>query len=111
MKRYGLPLLCLLFAAPAWAESNLRCAESIIQRGFTFYEVEERCGPPVFEYSRTVYRYPGYLVDVDEWVYELGRNRYRRQLTFENGRLRRIETRSKPKKRLSKRYVSSSFAD
>lgn len=102
------PLLLLLISAAlaaspgARADGNLRCDENLIQRGFTFYEVEERCGPPVFEYSRTDFRFPGYFVNVDEWVYEFGRNRFRRQLTFENGRLRHIETRRKPKRRLAR---------
>ena len=46
------------------------------------------------------YRYPGILVYVDEWIYDLGRNKFRRLLTFENGRLVRIETRDKPRRSL-----------
>ena len=42
------------------------------------------------------YRYPGYTVYVDEWLYDLGRNRFRRLLQFENGRLVRVDVRDKP---------------
>lgn len=59
-------------------------------------EVLERCGEPEFEFGWTDYRYPGLFVRVDRWTYHLGRNQFRRELTFENGRLRDIETRPKP---------------
>ena len=38
----------------------------------------------------------GAFVQVDEWLYDLGSNRFRRLLRFENGRLVDIETRAKP---------------
>jgi len=81
------------------AEAALRCDADLVRRGMTPFEVVERCGPPVYEFGWTDYRYPGFLVRVDEWTYELGEHRFRRQLTFENGRLMRIETRSKPSAR------------
>jgi hypothetical protein len=90
-----LLILGLSSAQPAHAE--LRCASDLVQRGMTTLEVMERCGYPVYEFGWTDYRYPGYLVRVDEWTYDLGENRFRRLLTFENGRLVRIETRRKPK--------------
>lgn len=80
----------------ALAQGKLRCDQRVVSRGFTFYEVAERCGDPIFEYSRIDYRYPGYTVQVDEWTYDLGRNRFRRLLRFENGRLVDIQTRRKP---------------
>ena len=101
LPRMTLLLMLAGLSGVAVAEANLRCDTSMVQRGFTLYEVEERCGPPVYEYRRTDYRYPGYFVDVEEWVYESGRNRFRRQLIFENGRLRFIETRRKPRERLA----------
>jgi hypothetical protein len=63
----------------------------------TPFEVLERCGTPEHELGWMDYRYPGYLVRVDEWLYDLGSNRFRRLLTFENGRLQHIETRDKPR--------------
>ena len=89
-----------LFVVAAWlpaeAFAGFRCDTDLVRRGMTHFEVLERCGEPVFELGWTDFRYPGLFVRVDEWTYELGRNKFRRLLTFENGRLIRIETRSKP---------------
>ena len=76
---------------------EMRCGESLVERGFTPLEVLERCGAPEFEMRWTDYRYPGIWVHVDEWIYHLGSNKFRRLLTFENGRLVRIELRDKPR--------------
>lgn len=84
-----------LWAAPAAA--GFRCDTDLVDRGMTPFEVLERCGAPEHDIGWTDYRYPGLLVRVDEWLYELGSNRFRRLLTFENGRLRHIETRDKPR--------------
>lgn len=79
------------------ASAGMRCDQSVISRGFLTFEVEERCGPPVTAFSRVDYgRYGEPPVYVDEWVYELGSNKFRRLLRFEDGRLRRIETLRKP---------------
>ena len=87
----------LLLAALSVA-ADLRCDQSLVDRGLTPFEVLERCGAPEFEMRFADYRYPGILVHVDEWTYDLGRNKFRRLLTFENGRLVRIEMRGKPKR-------------
>lgn len=97
IRRLAIACVSLLWPFLAAANAQDRCDHSVISRGQTFYEVEERCGAPVAQYSRVDFRYPGYLVHIDEWVYDYGRNRFRRQLTFENGRLRRIEKRSRPR--------------
>jgi hypothetical protein len=76
--------------------AGLRCDTVLVSRGMTPLEVAERCGPPEYQAAFFDYRYPGVLVHVDEWLYHLGSNRFRRLLTFENGRLVRIEIRSKP---------------
>ncbi len=81
---------------PAWAAGSVRCDTDLVARGATFYEVLERCGEPEHEFARVDFRYPGYTVQLDEWTYDRGTNRFRRVLHFENGRLRRIELRSKP---------------
>jgi hypothetical protein len=88
----------ILIVAAAPARAGLRCDRSLVSRGFTHLEVLERCGAPLFEMQFADYRYPGFLVYVDEWTYDLGRNKFRRLLTFENGRLVRIELRGKPKR-------------
>jgi hypothetical protein len=78
------------------AFAGFRCQTELVRRGMTPLEVLERCGAPEYELGWTDFRYPGLFVRVDEWTYDLGRNKFRRQLTFENGRLIRIETRGKP---------------
>lgn len=88
-------LLCSLASVSAAAE--MRCGQSLVERGFTPIEVYERCGPPQVEMQWTDYRYPGIWLRIDEWTYHLGTNKFRRLLTFENGRLIRIELREKPK--------------
>ncbi len=85
----------LLLPAPAVADA-LRCDTDLVTPGMTPLEVVERCGQPDYTYAWTDFRYPGIFVHVDEWTYDLGTNKFRRLLTFENGRLVRIETRPKP---------------
>ena len=75
---------------------SMRCGEKIIERGFTFFEVLERCGKPDLQYAWDERYVPGVEARVTEWVYEQGPNRFRRVLTFEEGRLRNIELRPKP---------------
>jgi hypothetical protein len=96
----GLAALCLALAAPGAAASGFRCDTELIDRGMTPFEVLERCGDPVFELAWVQSQVPGVYVHVIEWVYNLGANKFRRLLTFENGRLIRIETRDKPFRRL-----------
>jgi hypothetical protein len=102
MGRFVLTALSTLFAALLLltmpAAAGLRCDVSLVTRGQTLFEVLERCGSPEFEMRFADYRYPGFVVHVEEWTYDLGRNKFRRLLTFENGRLVRIETRGKPRR-------------
>jgi hypothetical protein len=78
------------------AADTMRCGDSLIQRGFTFFEVLERCGKPDLEYAWDHSYVPGVEARVTEWVYEQGSNRFRRVLRFEEGRLREVELRPKP---------------
>lgn len=100
-KRLPFPpwLLVWLFALllpAAGSEAGMRCGENLVQRGYTFFEVLERCGKPDLEYAWD-YRYvPGVEARVTEWVYEQGMNKFRRVLRFEEGRLRKVELRPKP---------------
>lgn len=92
----GLLVLLLLAPGRVVAE-NMRCGEYLIVRGYTFFEVLERCGKPDLEYAWDENYVAGVQARVTEWVYEQGPNRFRRVLTFEEGRLRRIELRPHPK--------------
>ena len=103
----ALSAACLV--ATLSAAADLRCNQSLIGRGLTPFEVLERCGSPEFEMQFADYRYPGILVHVDEWTYDLGRNKFRRLLTFENGRLVRIEVRDKPKRSLNSMLATDSY--
>ena len=92
-------VLCSLFSAgPSSATADtLRCGDELVVRGQRPYEVLERCGSPYYEDRRVEWRYPGFTVYVDEWVYDGGNNRFRRELLFENGRLVDINLRPKPR--------------
>ena len=101
----ALRLIILLLgglASLAWA-GTMRCGDDLIKRGFTFFEVAERCGQPDLSYAWDQRYVPGVEARVTEWVYEQGRNRFRRVLTFEEGRLRTIELRPKPEVSLDQR--------
>jgi len=87
----GAALLPL--TAPA---ATMRCGDDLVERGFTFFEVQERCGAPDLVYAWDQVYVPGVNAHVTEWVYEQGPNKFRRVLTFEEGRLRNIELRPKP---------------
>jgi hypothetical protein len=99
MRTLSVTLLITALLATLPAEASLRCESDLVLRGMTPLEVVERCGLPGYEFGWTDFRYPGVFVRVDEWTYELGEHRFRRQLIFENGRLIRIETRRKPSPR------------
>jgi hypothetical protein len=91
--------LPFIVSALVWAPqalADMRCPPHVVTNGMTLLEVRERCGPPVFEDHRYEELAPGIWIDVDEWTYELGANKFRRLLRFENGRLERIEVRKKP---------------
>ena len=105
--RIACSLICafaLALLSPPSHAAGFRCDQSVVSKGFTFYEVAERCGEPAFEFSRVDYRYPGYTVQIDEWTYDMGRNKFRRLLRFENGRLVDIQTRRKPRGSYLTRY-------
>lgn len=105
--RHLLPvaLLCAGIALPgaAWA---MRCGNRLVVEGDTAGQVRARCGEPT-EITRTgLLRPPIIWVDgrpvrvgqsaievaVEIWIYNLGPNRFMRQLRLENGRVVDIDT-------------------
>ncbi len=92
---FSSALFLALCAGDAMA-GTMRCGDNIVQRGFTFFEVLERCGKPDLEYDWDRHYVPGVEANVTEWVYEQGSNKFRRVLRFEDGRLRKVELRPKP---------------
>ncbi len=96
LKLHTIAALLLVLASASTLADNMRCGENIVQRGFTFFEVLERCGKPDLEYAWDQQYVPGVDAKVTEWVYEQGTNKFRRVLRFEEGRLRKVELRPKP---------------
>jgi len=95
--------------SPAYA---MRCGVDLITTGQYSYQVLDRCGAPVEQHVKTIYRainyrdvydYDGNVhrgnvspivvpVTVEEWIYDFGPNRLRRRLVFEDGLLVQIDT-------------------
>jgi hypothetical protein len=99
-------------AAPAHA---MRCGAALVDVGQYQYEVLDRCGEPVDQYAKTVYRAINYRdvydasrrvhrfrdelnlsplvvpVAVEIWIYDFGPHRLLRRLSFEDGQLVEIE--------------------
>jgi len=123
MTRIGLGMLVAVlagtgFAADAQAFQGFRCASGrLVEEGDQPPDVVSRCGEPDFAdsheekrtISRTVWTYVAGVpvareeqvtvsVMVDEWVYDLGPNRFIRHLVFEQSRLVRVWTTGRGKK-------------
>ena len=92
-------LALLILPVPCLAQS-LTCGRNVIVTGSTKTEVLAKCGPPAIRQSeglgrsslssgagtgRTVVR------SMETWVYNFGRNRAMRILTFEGEELKKIE--------------------
>lgn len=83
------------------------CAPSAIGEGTSEFEVYVRCGEPLssrVEWSSLAgpgsYHRAGVvqgLVPVQEWLYEFGRNQFRRVVVLKNGRVVRLEREDKPR--------------
>lgn len=82
------------------------CTPSAIDAGTSEFEVVSRCGEPLssrVEWSAMSgpgqYRNTGTVqgvVPVQEWLYEFGRNQFRRVVVLKNGRVVRLEKADKP---------------
>lgn len=92
-----IPLLILLCALPLSAQA-LRCGTRLVQEGDLALQVRDKCGDPISEelvgYTlRGGYEYRGPRdreFKIEQWIY--GPNKgYYDVLTFEGGRLRKIE--------------------
>lgn len=102
MKKYlSLFGLALILAAPS--VQALRCGHRLVHRGDHAIQVLKKCGEPTYEDHRVEYRVvrlqnPALAlerlepVNVDEWTYDFGSNRFMRVLLFENGRLVDIQS-------------------
>jgi hypothetical protein len=109
----GSIICCVVVAGSAAAESGngrsesgFRCESGqLVSRGDDMLAVEAACGPPAAVTQRVeTRRLVRWLNDangpaaiersvdvvIDEWIYDLGRTRFRRVVEFENGRVTRI---------------------
>ena len=97
-----LVLLCWGLAdqpEPAFSATTLsqyRCpAGSLILVNDRIAEVRKKCGPPTEASQRQERKGWGYVLEtleIEEWTYNLGPTSFMLYLTFENGRLTRIES-------------------
>jgi len=92
---------------------SMRCGVNLVTTGQFSYEVLYRCGEPVQQNVKTIYRSVNYRdvfgfpgdgrvhrgnlspivvpVQIEEWIYDFGSTRLRRRLLFEDGQLVEIE--------------------
>jgi hypothetical protein len=110
-----LALVCASVSPQIALADGMRCGSRIVSEGDTLYDVRSVCGEPVASSQRVEYRtirqhIPGPCVPqsgqmrcghfeertievvIDEWTYDLGSNKFIRYLTFEQGRLRDVQT-------------------
>lgn len=97
-----LVLFCWGFAdqpEPVWSATTFnqfRCPDgSLILINDRISEVRRKCGPPTLAGQRQERKGWGYIletVEIEEWTYNLGPTSFMLYLTFENGRLTRIES-------------------
>ncbi|HMJ15239.1 MAG TPA: DUF2845 domain-containing protein [Polyangiaceae bacterium] len=102
---------CLLFVGNAQADS-LSCKNRIVSSGDSTYQVRSVCGEPDATTRRIEVRTVRHSVPVpcqggqrcwrtvertidvtiEEWTYDFGRQRFIQYLTFEDGRLDRVQS-------------------
>jgi hypothetical protein len=97
-----LVLLCWVVADqpepvwPATAFNQFQCPDgSLTLINDRVAEVRRKCGPPTAASQRQERKGWGYVletVEIEEWTYNLGPTSFMFYLTFENGRLTRIES-------------------
>jgi hypothetical protein len=101
VRLFGIIVLVSI-ALPGYA---LRCGTHLVDEGDHYGEVLEKCGKPTFEEkwveARIIHVKPHPLLHreltagsvlIQLWTYNRGSSQFMRQLRFENGILRRIET-------------------
>jgi hypothetical protein len=106
----ALPAI-LAAMADAGADSALRCGNRLVSIGAPPAEVAGKCGEPVhieqweeggdgyvsqlFDYETERYLAPRLIkapLRMERWTYDFGTNKFIRYLTFQNGRLIKIQT-------------------
>ena len=104
----------LSWVGAARAGHSLRCGRRLVGVGASMYKVRKTCGEPQDAIRRTEWRRTRRLirvpcspnseamctrsvgefaeVQVEEWIYDVGRTRFLRHVTFEQGRVVDIKT-------------------
>jgi hypothetical protein len=92
-----LSLTLLLACAGAAQGDTLRCGSQLVSVGDRSFEVEQKCGEPVFRdlVGYTLGPYQRQELKIEEWIYGPS-NGMLTILTFEGNRLTRIERRRGP---------------
>lgn len=97
--------------SPALADGSMRCKTRLVSAGAAAYEVRSVCGTPDDMQTRTEVRTvrravsvpcaqgvcssfveDSYSVNVEEWIYDFGPQRFLQFLTFEQGKLIQIRS-------------------
>jgi hypothetical protein len=95
---FVLALLAALGATRELRADSTDCREgTLVETGYTVDEVFRRCGSPSHRDTRDVHnlRNPSIVTHLEEWTYDRGPATFLRILRFYNGRLERIELRSR----------------
>jgi uncharacterized protein DUF2845 len=92
-------------AAPRPPIPRARCTDAVFHEGESTYEIQSRCGEPVFRESRVDVRTrvvgdnsaraaqaETATVLVEVWTYDFGPDAFVRHVTFEDGRVVRVDT-------------------
>ncbi|HET8939804.1 MAG TPA: DUF2845 domain-containing protein [Polyangiales bacterium] len=115
-----IPLFCLSLAATAQADGSFRCKTRLVTTGAAAYEVKSLCGTPDDMQTRSEVRTirravsvpcatglcssfveDSISVNVEEWTYDFGPQRFIQFLIFEQGKLVQIKSGGYGKKDVS----------
>ncbi len=85
-------------AAPARADSSIRCKSGLVSAGDARVDLLGKCGLPDLEERRlssrsveTATSLRSVEVVIDEWLYDFGPSSFVQVVTLENGRVRKVE--------------------
>lgn len=94
----SLALAALLFMLPVSVDAlqagSMRCRNGIVSIDDTIPEVIKKCGLPAYQDRREESRHgrTHEFMTVDEWVYNFGPQEFMYRVTFQNGRVAKIES-------------------
>lgn len=91
----GLLFLLPVVSADALQTGSMRCRNGIVSIDDTIPDVLRKCGSPAFQDRREQSRHgrAHEIVTVDDWIYNFGPQEFMYEVTFQNGRVTKIESR------------------